>query len=368
MDELLPLDVPFLPDPDYLRKIRNLGDRVAVVYTSLFDPRASDARPPHHHARNPAEETAPLMTPAELAAQLLSLPGSRKYVLVNSAFQGPGAYEDASLERILAPLRTLLAAGALDGLVYSDGYLLAALGAADPALAMQLEAIPSVNCRLDTADKIYAQLDFINACGFAPPSRVVLDRALNRRLSDLRRLAARLRQSHPRLALSLLANEGCLYQCPFKTAHDAHLAYARAHPQATGRGFTLNANQGCQRLFHDEPGRMLASPFIRPEDQRYYHGVADSLKLCGRSRGPRVMGRILDAYAQGRFPGNLLTLLDSQEALAETLHLPNEALPARFHQIVSGCDKHCATCGWCEETAWEILQQRAPRLSPMEEP
>ncbi|MFW5735010.1 MAG: hypothetical protein ACOCWR_08130, partial [Oceanidesulfovibrio sp.] len=109
-------------------------------------------------------------------------------------------------------------------------------------------------------------------------------------------------------------------------------------------------------------GRLLASPFIRPEDQSAYVGLADALKLCGRTRGPGVMRRIVEAYARGSFAGNLLLLMDSMEPLAGVMRLRNEDIPGEFLRRVTTCAKNCAGCGWCGELAESLLTRTGPGI------
>jgi collagenase-like PrtC family protease len=354
---LLPLDVPFLPDADYCRLVRNLGDRIASVHFSLFEPSIPDAR----HASDRLSVDA-------LLGWLASLPGVRRLALLNSRFHAPESYSPETLAELVSRLKRLAGAGVLDGIVYADVYLLFALAEADPELCARLEAVPSVNACIDAADKAFSHFDAIRASGFRQPGRLVLDRSLNRRLPELRRTVAALRQARPRLSIVLMANEGCLYQCPFKPAHDAHMAHARfdSESPSSGDGFSRNVRLGCQRMFHADPGRLLASPFIRPEDQSAYAGLADVLKLCGRSRGPGVMRRIVEAYARGSFAGNLLLLMDSMEPLAGVMRLPNEDIPADFLRRVTTCVKNCTDCGWCGDLAESLLTHTGPGIPSME--
>ena len=246
---------------------------------------------------------------------------------------------------------------------YADQYLLTALSDAAPAVARALVAVPSVNFRPDSAARTVSLLEYVAATRFRMPNRIVLDRALNR---DSRRLAAvsgALRQVFPDIAIGLLANEGCLYACPFKAAHDGHVALARLLPVSVGPG--LKERLGCLRYFREEPGRILASPFLRPEDAGRLEGVVDFFKLGGRTREPAALAEIVGAYLAGTYQGNLLWLLDTLEVLAGRLWLDNAAFPDDFHDRVSGCARNCRTCGYCAGLAAELIQDREvilPRL------
>lgn len=352
--ERLPLDVPFLPDETYLAFLAAQGERILSMHVPLHASQVPDARP-----------FTLALEPQRLAELLALCPGPAKYALINSRFHAPEAYFDAGfLDALASALQTLLHAGQLQGLVYSDHYLLQALSDAHPELCSKLEAVPSVNLMLDSLPKALWHMDYVAGTRFRPPGKLNLDRGLNRRLAELEKLSSDLRQRLPGVRLVLLANEGCLPHCPYKPAHDAHLALA--HIQGMGPGqLTANRQQGCTRLFASRPELFFAAPFIRPEDQTAYARVADALKVCGRSRGAKTMQRIVDAYVAGRFEGNLLWLNDTQECLAQAFHVANEELPREFLLQVGDCALDCAGCGVCKRLAQEHVRRLAPMVAPM---
>jgi collagenase-like PrtC family protease len=344
-------DLPFLPDEAYIAFLALRQERIHSVHFSLFAESIPDAR----HAAG--------ALPAERLAELLGrLPGPSKYALLNSRFHAPSLYTAPGLRPLLDRLEILLSGDALHGVVFADFLLLQALSDASPELCRALEAVPSVNCRVNTLDVALSMLDVIGKTRFRAPSKLLLDRNLNRRLPELRKLAQALRGAVPGLAITLMANEGCLYECPYKPAHDALIAAQRASP-----GIDAGApvrELGCGRLFHEAPERLLQSPFIRPEDLDMYADIADIAKLCGRTQGGAVMRGIVSAYLAGEFDGNLLELMDAQEQLASRLKMPNAALPADFCATVANCDKRCAECGYCRELCERLLTRRGPTLNP----
>ncbi|MFW5836557.1 MAG: hypothetical protein ACOCVM_01010, partial [Desulfovibrionaceae bacterium] len=304
--------------------------------------------------------------PGDLAGLLAAAPGPRKYVLLNSRVHHPGHYADAArMKSLLARLDTLLAAGQLHGVVIADAYFLKALGRAGPAVAAELEAVPSVNAMLDSAERVRAWLPAVAAAGFRPPGKLNLDRSLNRDIPRLQRVGEACRDMLPGARLVLLANEGCIPHCPYKPAHDAHIALANMGA-AEQRTFELNRCFGCvDHLMHD-PSQCLCSPIIRPEDAHHYEGLADGLKVCGRTlAGPERLRRIVDAYLQGRFEGNLLELADSMDWLAERWDLPNEKLPDDFWERVCGCQGECGECGWRRRVFDAVARPRKAGLADL---
>jgi len=146
---MLPLNVPFLPEASYICFLNNLGPRLHAVHFSLHDPVLWDARV--------RLEQPSLQTIIDLLAHL---PGPKKYLLANGRFQPTGTYTGpVGLSVLIERLQRLLDTGVLDGLIFADSYLLAALGDAAPAIVSRLEAIPSVNFSIDNIGKMKVLMD-----------------------------------------------------------------------------------------------------------------------------------------------------------------------------------------------------------------
>lgn len=346
---MLLLDVPFLPDPDYVEFLAEFQPALYSVHFSLFLDNIPDGR------HRPG--TVPKF--ADLAAGLARLPGPKKYGLLNSRFHHPSLYSDkAALQKIIKTLDTLLAAGTLHGITIVDFYLLQALSDTCPEVAAQLEAVPGVNCMLDSFAKIQACLSAIAETGFKPPTKLNLDRSLNRNLPELATISQQCRRHFPGVKLTLLANEGCLDRCPFKLTHDAQIAFANTGLIAN-ETHTANQELGCIRELTVHPAELFKSPFIRPEDLEHYEGMVEVIKLCGRTLGPGFLQRVVRAYAARRYAGNLLELMDTMEWLAKRLHVANAELPGDFLDRLSSCDRNCQACSYC----WELLDKVAAPLA-----
>lgn len=341
--------VPFLPDPGYLALLAAHRQRLASVYFRL-GPDVPDGRLPGVGD----------VSPEAVMEGLAALPGVPRYGLLNSRFYDPATLTRDGLSDLILLLEGYLAADLLDGIVYGDQYVLVALSDAAPSVASALRAVPSVNFLMDSAERAASLLDYAAATHFRPPRGIVLDRSLNR---DSRRLAAvarALRAVYPGMEIGLLANEGCLASCPFKSAHDSHIAMARLISAKVGSG--IKERLGCLRSFLEKPERIFASPFVRPEDAVHLEGVADFLKLGGRTREPAAMQAVVAAYLAGSYQGNLLWLLDTLEVLADRYRIDNAALPDDFFERVDGCSRRCRECGYCAALAETYLRKRGLRL------
>jgi collagenase-like PrtC family protease len=332
------LDVPFLPEEKYVEFLNDCSGELDCVQFSLLGGRRLDNR-------IQLESLDLHDTSIELLCEL-SIP--RKYALLNSRFYGTSLFTDRkNLNSLVDALDQCAEKGVIDGIIYCDHYLLQLLSDEAPDLAGVLEAVPGINTMLDSHVKVEAQLGYIGETRFLQPSKIVLDRSLNRDLDRLADTARKCRKSFPDLKLELLANEGCLAYCPFKLSHDAYIALANLEGQDCT--YLLNKELGCMRLVDEQPHRILQSPFIRPEDMELYLCHIDTIKLCGRTLGSGFLQRAVSAYIDRRYNGNLLDLLDTLQWLAPNLHIDNSSLSFDFANMLSMCDNHCDSCGFCKE-------------------
>jgi collagenase-like PrtC family protease len=330
-------NVPVIPDE---RLAATLNRHASSFYSCHFSLYAADIHDGRHKHR--------LMETGRWIEFLRSVRVARKYLLVNGRAHVHGAYFDPDhLRTVIQILRSMLNAGVIDGIVFADAYYLQAISDAGEDEVSQLEAIPSVNCMLDTYDRIDSMIDFISSTRFRLPETLILDRSLNRRLDVLTEISARCRETLPAVKLELLANEGCLYHCPYKLTHDCHISLVNmGQPLDT---HSINRDLGCMRTLQRDPSRLFKSPFIRPEDAAAYEPYVDVLKLCGRTSGAPFLMRVVDAYLHGKHSGNLLDLMDAMDGTAECLYASNDRLPADFLQRLTSCSRECRTCSYCRD-------------------
>ncbi|MGA2400957.1 MAG: hypothetical protein ABSG91_04530 [Syntrophobacteraceae bacterium] len=330
-------NVPLIPDEQYIRFLNEHAGSFDACHFSLYSRNWFDSR---HRCE--------FVDMARMIECLRSVNIPKKYLLANSRVHPHGAYfEREHLQEAATTLELMLGAGVIDGVVFSDPYYLQAVSDAGDDVLSQIEAIPSVNCMLDSLDKVNAILDFISDTRFKTPSRLILDRSLNRKMNTLAEITFLLRKSYPNVQIELIANEGCLACCPYKLTHDCLIALGNMGEQV----YPLRMNQdlGCGRVLQRLPSRLFKSPFIRPEDIEAYEPYVDTLKLCGRTLGPSFLKEAVDAYLKGTFSGNLLELLDAMDWLARSLHVSNHELPADFLHRLTTCAGDCTACSQCKD-------------------
>lgn len=153
--------------------------------------------------------------------------------------------------------------------------------------------------------------------------------------------------------LHLLANSGCLYDCAYQTFHDNLVAHEGELLDVAGRGVKYPAP--CWEFLEhpDQWHRLLQNTWIRPEDIHHYEKWFDTAKLATRIHSrPRV---VLAAYIRGRYPGNLLDLLEpGHAALPGMPILDNSRFPSDWYERTSTCGHRCNTCSYCA-TVFKML-------------
>jgi collagenase-like PrtC family protease len=135
---------------------------------------------------------------------------------------------------------------------------------------------------------------------------IVLDSILvNREFSTLEKIRRLVKCD-----LDLLVNNNCLSGCALSPMHMNALAHA---------GQSCNVNDGffidwcflkCTEMKLRDPVNYIRSEWIRPEDLRLYEDMGyDRFKLAERDIPTPVMAARVKAYAERRYEGNLLDLV-----------------------------------------------------------
>ena len=202
----------------------------------------------------------------------------------------------------------------------------------------EIEIRASVNMRLATlqAFKYLAPL-FDSYC---------LGRDVQRHLDTVKSFSDWCRANGKKLCV--LANSGCLRNCPWQTYHDNLIAHSDAAMKTENvRGWCPHL---CWTLYRDERNypEMLKATWIRPEDLHRYDGLVDVVKLATRQHANPDM--VISAYERGSFDGNLLDLFEPgfSPAFFPTF-LDNAAFPPDWFERTSACSRECTGCGYCEE-------------------
>ena len=213
------------------------------------------------------------------------------------------------------------------------------------ALAPDVEVRASVNMRLTT----------LQAFRYLSPlfDSYYLGRDVQRNLETVKRFSDWCHANGKRLCI--LANSGCLRNCPWQTYHDNLIAHSdEAMKTGNVRGWNPHL---CWTLYKDRKNfaEILKSTWVRPEDIGRYEGLVDVVKLATRQHANPDM--VISAYERGAFEGNLLDLFEPGFSPAFfPQFVDNAAFPSDWFDRTSSCPRECTQCGYCESALAKVLK------------
>lgn len=117
--------------------------------------------------------------------------------------------------------------------------------------------------------------------------------------------------------LRILANNGCLHECPFAVNHAAAAAHSSVKDNKSTTTYLDYSLINCYLRKIGKPANILASDWIRPEDLHYYEDLCKEtgndrlvIKVVERTKSTDFLCNVVDAYINERYDGNLLDLFN----------------------------------------------------------
>ena len=179
-------------------------------------------------------------------------------------------------------------------------------------------------------------------------------REKNRDLEAIRRMSAWCRSHGKRLYM--LANSGCINDCPVRTFHDNLVA----HENSLARIDNAYTFKPLCREYLKKREHFISlirdMNYVRPEDIDIYDNLVDSVKLATRVN--RCPERILDAYCDRHYRGALTDLLEPDNGVSMLPWIvDNSLLPEGFGEHVATCGHDCENCLWCDDALKRSMVQ-----------
>ncbi|MBI4284067.1 MAG: hypothetical protein HY663_06325 [Chloroflexi bacterium] len=191
----------------------------------------------------------------------------------------------------------------------------------------QVTVHASVNMFIDSIAK-YAQVKNV-------ADVITIDRNIN---YDLQKINL-IRDFATDKKLKLLVNEGCLTDCIHRIQHFNALAH--------NKNMELSY---CKHLFVKNPGLILDTPFVRPEDLHHYFGIIDYFKIASRcAMSSEHLELMLKAYTECEYNGNLFDLVSSDgiaaaiQAMGIQMFIDNPQVPPDFFESRTRYRDECIT-------------------------
>ncbi|MDD2461643.1 MAG: hypothetical protein WC328_08420 [Kiritimatiellia bacterium] len=318
--------------------VADYRDRIGEVYFPW--PGQASGRPPLGHAVDVSPEEIQQVLEEEL--QTLRRMGVKLDLLFNANCYGERAVSVSLGKEVVSTVDRLGALGCCPEIVTTTSLMIArTIKRHFP----EIEVRASVNMRIGTTQAMGYVADLFDS--------FYLQRDLQRDLGHVRKVRAWCDRHGKKLCL--LANSGCLRFCPGQTFHDNLIAHSAAAESLENLP-DWNPHV-CWNLYRDPKNfvEILRSTWIRPEDLHLYEGLIDTAKLATRQHAhPRM---VIGAYAEGRFRGNLLDLLEPGFAPAFVPHvIDNAAFPADWAERIGRCPGDCAACSYCREVLDQVLK------------
>jgi collagenase-like PrtC family protease len=154
--------------------------------------------------------------------------------------------------------------------------------------------------------------------------------------------------------IHFLANSGCMNFCSGQVFHDNLVAH-EAEISRTLNIAGWNPSQ-CWNYLADREHwvALLQNSWVRPEDIGRYDRHFPVAKLATRMHAnPR---RVIQAYCEGEYAGNLLDLLEPNHAPLIAPHvIDNTRFPADWFDRTTSCDRRCHDCNYCVSVLEQVL-------------
>ena len=164
--------------------------------------------------------------------------------------------------------------------------------------------------------------------------------------------------------ICMLANSGCLRNCPWQTFHETLLAHDFRHIQGEIMKLNMPSTLCVGIVQSKQYEEILRASWIRPEDLYRYEPYVSVFKLSTREADRPDL--ILKAYTSRSFNGDLLLLLDPGFSfLVRPNVFVNKAFPKEWSEgkIAGNCASNCTHCGKCTEVL-NLVLKRSPNLPP----
>jgi collagenase-like PrtC family protease len=219
--------------------------------------------------------------------------GIRVNYLLNAATLNMSEYTAAGRREIVEYVAEVADTG-VDMVTIAVPYLIELVRAEFPELPVSV----SVICEVDTTH----ELRLWERHGV---QRVQLAEECNRDMALLEQLT-----KAATVDLSLVVNNGCLRFCPYRNYHNT-LCTQGSQSERPAHGYIDYPLLKCSAIRALEPVEILRSPWVRPEDVKYYHekfGI-ELFKIAGRQLTLENILNMASAYARGAYEGNFMDLL-----------------------------------------------------------
>ena len=220
--------------------------------------------------------------------------GFRFLYLWNVGTLGDAEYRAEFVARLQDQLRLLVEAG-IDGLVVGLPWMIHLAKEIAPHLEVSVSSFVHVDSPREAR-----QFEAMGA------DTLILHQSGNRDFQTLREI-----REAVSCDLELIANNSCVYQCPYVCAHQTSPAF---HSRPGSRPVLEYELFWCAGRYARDGAELIRARWIRPEDLHVYEARGlDRFKVAGRGRDTAWLLRAARAYAARSHPGSLTEIISMSQ-------------------------------------------------------
>ncbi len=266
--------------------------------------------------------------------------GVKLDLLFNANCYGGESLSQALANRVCSIVEHLLATTGLDAVTTTSLMIAKTVQEQFP----QIDVRASVNMRIGTVKGMEYVAELFDS--------FYLQREYNRDFDRIAEIKAWTDANGKEL--HFLVNSGCMNFCSGQVFHDNLVAHEAAIAETVNiTGWNPSV---CWNYYADRSHwvSLLQNSWVRPEDLHHYEGYFSVAKLATRMHAnPR---RVIAAYCQGQYRGNLLDLFEpSHGPLIAPAIIDNSRFPADWFERTTACDKRCWRCDYCSSVLEQVL-------------
>lgn len=195
-----------------------------------------------------------------------------------------------------------------------------------------------------------------------------------------------------RAKIEILVTNSCLKNCPMIYTHTNGLSHASNKNEKSSQYQDWSLFY-CQKKELENPEEYIKSPWVRPEDIKYYEAIGiEHFKITERDFPTSELVKRVEAYFNGKYEGNLLDLIqghgvvekgslklekrkvDTRAELYEEIkrvrglgrarecnrhiYIDNKKLDHFIDFFINNkCTGNCNTCGYCKTIAKRVISR-----------
>lgn len=214
--------------------------------------------------------------------------------LMNSSCMGNMEYTQSGYENIKRELDWICSIGA-DWVTIANPYIVELCRKMNPKIKISLSSFSMVES--------VQRAVFYDGLGV---EEISVRENINRDFSLLKQM-----QENTKCRIQVIANQTCLYQCPFQFYHDNVMSHSSQLNKVDMRTPIDYCILNCVYNKFAYPEEIIKSRWIRPDDIGEYEKIGiTKFKITDRTKSTKWLIRTVKAYDERRYDGNLADILN----------------------------------------------------------